>query len=192
MSANQAHSNQDDALAAYLDELLSPESASTMESKPEPEPEPELGIALPCGRVMPDDDRHYLFAAGGLDLAVPAVRVLSEQPVEGALSESADSPVQTLTLPSGAKVPVLDLVRLMLPPSAPACQRPLAERASTVVLLDGGEWGVLGEAQGRLESLDASQICWRGDHATRAWLAGTLASRRLVLLDLDALAGLLP
>ncbi|HMA98599.1 MAG TPA: hypothetical protein VKO38_03995 [Wenzhouxiangella sp.] len=198
MSASQGKSNHDEALAAYLDELLNPESAAIMapESAPESEPEselqPEPGILLPCGRVLPDDDRHYVFAAGGLELGVPAVRVHSETAFEGALGGSTDSPVQTLALPSGAAVPVIDLVRLMLPPSAPACQRPLAERASTLVLLDGGEWAMVGEGPGRLELLDAAQICWRGDHATRTWLAGTLASRRLVLLDLDAVAGLLP
>ncbi|MFP4208652.1 MAG: hypothetical protein ACLFSC_08325 [Wenzhouxiangella sp.] len=184
MSGEPKARSHQDALAAYLDELLQPEPAA--------QPVPEPGVLLPCGRVLQDDPRYYLFAAAGLSLAIPAVRVSAEQPFAGAVTGDEGAVVKRLSRPAGEDVPVFDLARLMLPPSAAVLNRPLQQRASTLVMLDDGQWALAAEGAGDLEALDREQVCWRGQQATRAWLAGTVAARRLALLDLDVLAGMLP
>jgi hypothetical protein len=208
------------ALAEYLDELLRSESDPTgrsptadlservdSQSNPsdamrssdgaaDPEagsaPAREPGVQLSCGRVLPDDTRYYLFAAGGLSLAIPAHRVSGERAFEGDLGDPSDRLVRTVTLSTGVSVAVLDLARLMLPPSTPLLEKPLEQRTSSLVMLDDDAWACAAEAQGQLEALDLEQVCWRGEQGSRPWLAGTLTARRLVLLDLDAIAGMLP
>jgi purine-binding chemotaxis protein CheW len=208
------------ALADYLDELLRGESdkirlSSTAEvdagadsqatlpdamcwSDVAGEPEPdsgsvlESGVQLPCGRIRPDDERYFLFAAGGLSLAIPAHRVSAERALEGHLEGPPGALVRAMQLPTGLSFPVLDLARLMLPASSPALEKPLEQRTSFLVMLDNDVWACAAETPGNLEALDLEQVCWRGEQGSRPWLAGTVAARRLVLLDLDAIAGMLP
>ena len=154
--------------------------------------EAAFSVQLPCGRVEPDDGRHYRFTVAGLTVAIPAVRVRTEQAFEGQPEGPGEALVRPVRLACGKTVQVVDLARLMLPPSSGPLDQPLEARAGTLVLLDEGEWGLAGDRPGELEALEESEICWRGEHGSRPWLAGVIASRRLAVLDLDQLAGMLP
>jgi len=43
----------------------------------------------------------------------------------------------------------------------------------------------------QLESLNATEVTWRGEHGARPWLAGTIRTRRAIVLDVAGLAELL-
>ena len=144
-----------------------------------------------AGVIRADDERHYLFRLGGLSLAIPSSRICAEPALPAELSGDAGSLVWMATLPGGHQLPVVDLARLMLPEDAAELSCPLSERAALLVVLDGGAWAICAEAHGELELLDLDGVQWRGPNSRRPWLAGTLASRRCALLDLDQMAAMI-
>jgi len=188
VSSDQLQSNHDDALARYLDELLSADGDADGAVEKEQEP----GVLLPCGHVSPEDERYYVCDVGGVGAAIPATRVSAEPAFEGTLAGKDGETLRTLTFPSGNALPVIDLAALILPPSAPATKPPLAERLRTLSVLDEGQWALASAGESRLELLDLDKVVWRGEQGSRPWLAGTLVDSRLVLLDLDALVATLP
>lgn len=200
MTSNDLQSSHDDALVRYLDELLGAErdaeaetaTETDTEAQPEPEAHEPPGVLLSCGTVLPDDERHYVCDVGGVGAAIPATRVIKEQAFEGTPGGVEGDIVRTLTWPDGSSLLLVDLAALILPPSAPATQRPLAERLGTLTILDDGQWAIASAGEARLEALDLDKVVWRGEQSSRVWLAGTLVDRRLVLLDLDALVAVLP
>lgn len=198
MNPSELQAKHDDALALYLDELLDAEQAANpapeteSELRPEQAQDEKRGVLLSCGEVLPDDERHYVCDVGAIGAAIPANRVSAEQGFEGACAGGEGEIVRLLMLPDSRTLPVVDLAALILPPSAMATQPPLSERLGTLTLLDDGHWAIASAGEGRLEALDLDDVVWRGEQGSRAWLAGTLVSSRLVLLDLDALVAMLP
>lgn len=144
-----------------------------------------------CVPVAADDERHYLFEVAGLTIAVPARRVSAEQTLDAGPDESGGV-VCLINAADERTLPVIDLAGLMLPTGAAVLQQPLPQRAPTLVLLDDGQWGLAGAGPGRLEDLSGQPVCWRRSEGGRAWLAGTLAERSVVVINLDVLAGMLP
>ena len=134
--------------------------------------------------------RYCTFALSGLAVAVPAARVRAE---------SADAPPPLL--PAGpewlrrgaageAELTVVDVALLVLPDDLAPRAIPLEGRFERLLLLDDGSWGLALPAPGREELIDHGPVCWRGPRGRRPWLAGTLADRRCVLLDIDSILDL--
>ncbi len=176
-----------------------PEPAPEPAPEPEPEPPPEPGTRNPepeppaaCVPVDPGDTRHYLFEVAGLTIALPAARVTAEQRLDGEPDGAGNALIRTLEPNQGGTLPLVDLARLLLPAESPLLEAALSDRAGTVVVLDEGQWALAGAGPGRLENLAEEPVCWRSTEGGRAWLAGTLVERRLVVIDLDAIAGMLP
>ena len=186
MSDESMHADHEDALALYLQELLSGDDGAVKPAAP------EKGVALSCGRVEADDERYLVFEVGDLNVALPAARISKELPFGGTLDGAENESVRVLTLPDGRVMPVIDLARLILPAALPTARGPLSQRSRALLVLDDGQWAVALGAEARLEALDVDKVVWRGSSARRMWLAGALAEHRLVLLDPDGLVGMLP
>lgn len=181
----------DSALSDYFDELLDSTSSAPEPQESVPDPDPEAaGIQVAAGRIAADDERHYLFQLAGLTLALPAARISAEY--QPALSCTSAGQRQYLAqLPQGGSCRMLDLAQLLLSGNHILQEHAAAVAPAASIVLDQQTWGFHVSLPGELKMLDLDQVQWRGPHSQRPWLAGTWAARRLVLLDLDGLAGLL-
>ncbi|PLW83955.1 hypothetical protein CWI75_00950 [Kineobactrum sediminis] len=171
--ARQNPTAAEQAIDSYMSELL--------QELPE---EPIAGSS----QTAPDQaNGYYLFEVLGLHVAVAGDRVDSEVALPQVLEGARDATWYCSATVAGRTVTVIDTARLMLPADLAPYNVPLAERAQRMLLLDEGEWAIAIEETGEEVAIDIQAVSWRGPTGRRAWLAGTLASKRCVLLDLDGL-----
>lgn len=190
MSAPGPGSTNESALADYLDELLDAGGDAPAPVQHDLDTD-AAGTVVAAGPIVPADERHYLFDLAGLTLALPAARICAElrPALDCVISNSGATALASL--PQGGQCRLLDLADLLLAGHPALQQAAAAQAAGASLLLDDRSWGFQVSAPGALQRLDLDQVQWRGHHSRRPWLAGTWAARRLVLLDLDGLAGLL-
>lgn len=155
------------ALDSYMDALLL-------------EPEEEAGAPVADAGAT----TYHLFEVCGVLVAVPARRVCAEIPLP-VLQQDAPQPAWLRRAASGDEAVIVDPALLVLPEDLAPRSIPLQERCGGVLLLDDGSWGMALEEPGHEQTIAAATVCWRGPRGTRPWLAGTLSSRRCVVLDLD-------
>lgn len=188
------------ALSLYLDELLRPADSPTPGPGPGAAVEDREGEAaapdrpaqrvLAAGPVAADDSRHYVFSVAGLFLALPASRISGEREGPFRLHGAPGDLVGPVEFGDG-RIPVVDLSRLILADQGSADHPSPAGTGGMLVLLDRDSWGLWLHKPGELEQLDLDAVLWRGPRSSRPWLAGTLAARRCVLLDLDQIAAMI-
>lgn len=188
-SDDSSGKTHDAALADYFDDLLdtSPEMAQPMEANGSPGADSRR-IEVAAGRIMADDERHYLFELAGLRLALPAARISAEFQPSLPMRAVDAGPGQWAQLPSGRNCRMIDLAALILAGNRALLDRSLATPPGASLILDGLSWGFQIGAAGELKLLDLDRLQWRGQNSQRPWLAGVSRARRLVLLDLDGLA----
>lgn len=145
------------------------------------------GLLAPPVEAAPD---YVVFRLARLDFALPAARVdtvlpwppadaLSPLPARGWLGRMRQD---------GRAIDIADTAAHLLP----AGHRADAGVAPQVLLLAGTTLGLACDAVVETgQRLDPQQVCWRGAHGTRPWLAGTLAARRCALIEPDALLAML-
>lgn len=137
--------------------------------------------------------RYQLFEVSGLLVAVVASRVCAEIPLPG-LRPQVQVPAQPAwlrTAETADAAAIVDTALLVLPDDLAPSSLPLQERCNVLLLLDDGRWGVTVEGATSEETIEAAEVCWRGPQGRRPWLAGTLGSKRCVVLDLDNIQQLL-
>lgn len=132
-------------------------------------------------------NRYYLIEVLGLQVGVAGGRVDSEVALPQILEESGNATWYCDATVGGRRVTVIDTARLVLPADLAPDNIPLAERAQRMLLLDEGDWAIAIEETGAEVAIDRQAVNWRGPTGRRPWLAGTLVSKRCVLLDLDGL-----
>lgn len=159
--------SSEQALDSYLDALLE-------------EPEEGMEAAAGAGTAA----AYHLFAVCGVLVAVPSARVCAEIPLPTLQQATAQPAWLRRTVP-GDEAVIVDAALLVLPDDLAPRSIPLQERCGGVLLLDDGSWGIALEEPGHEERIAADSVCWRGPRGTRPWLAGTLSSRRCVVLDID-------
>ncbi len=198
------------ALRAYLDGLLHEPEAEAQaprkdlhhdtppaegEEPPVPMGSGTLPVADPPGpraQAVPEEARAadvewVSVRAGGLQLALPQARchqIVDE--VRGDGLEGSDDPRLAGYLRTKAgSVPVVDTVAVVVPDHHRG--KIPAHGNGTVVLVDGGTWGLRCDRVLGALKIEDSQVRWRGERGSRPWLAGTLTDIRCALLELDAL-----
>lgn len=155
------------AIDDYLDALLQ-----------EPEAEsPQEGAGM--------TDQYRVFDMGGLMVAVPAGRVAELSALPALAAPTNDPNWLRATLPASGEKAIVDVAQLVLPSDLAPGHVPLEERCGELLTLDDGGWGIAIEGEIQEQTLDSDTICWRGPQGKRLWLAGTIADKRCVLLDLD-------
>ena len=182
------------ALSKYLDELLHPaQEAAGSDSKSSASglPGEDADVEVAAGRIEPADERYYVCSLAGLAVALPAVRISGEQETPEALAGTVGDLVWFVDPGPGQRRPVVDLACLVLADGTPAERPAPAVGEGILILLDGGSWSLWAPRRGELEAIDCEAVRWRGPSSVRRWMAGTLAARRLVLLDLDHIAGMI-
>jgi purine-binding chemotaxis protein CheW len=86
------------------------------------------------------------------------------------------------------KVKVVDIAKVVMPENHIALDKlPVRERASHVVLVDEGRWGLACDSVSEVVTLGKGDIRWRSDKTKRRWLAGTAIEHMCAVLDLDEL-----
>lgn len=136
-------------------------------------------------------DQYCVFDVSGLSVAVPAARVTEEHRCPQLRQESGSPEWLRWTVSDGAGLAVVDIALLVLPADIAPSAIPPEERCHTILTLDDGSWCIALEGATRAETIAPEPVCWRGPKGRRSWLAGTLADRRCVLLDLDNMKRLL-
>lgn len=127
-------------------------------------------------------DQYCMFDVSGLAVAVPAASVSGEVACPP-LQAASGTPSWLRRTADGERM-IVDLALLVLPTDLSPDQIPLEERCDRVLILEDGDWGIALEGLAREALITADQVCWRGPLGIRPWLAGTIAERRGVVLDL--------
>lgn len=176
------------AVERYLDELLGDEG---MEASADPVPAEPAAQELPPGTSEPEAP-YLLVQVAGIRLAVPtrAVRSYHEN-TEGLMPGISGHALMPATADlDGIMTAVLDLARVMLPPSRLARLPALDQRAPYVLELAGVPFALTSEIAREPAYIDSERVQWRGPNGQRQWLAGTCADQKIAILDLDGLAAL--
>lgn len=130
-------------------------------------------------------DQYCMFDVSGLAVAVPAASVSGEVACPPLQAASGTPPWLRRTAGGERERMIVDLALLVLPTDLSPDQIPLEERCDRVLILEDGDWGIALEGSPQEALITADQVCWRGPLGIRPWLAGTIAERRGVVLDLD-------
>lgn len=180
----------DQALASYLEGLLTEPGAESPQavpvSKPIPPPvsAPKPMAAAAAGAALPDWARSdfpvQIIRVAGLTVAVPAARIHSVVmgPTVGPLTLHLPGTLGTLILDSRT-VRVVDTAYWLVPPE----HRPAPCGVPVAVLVIDGNWGLACDGVLPVETLTPAAIRWRSARTQRRWLAGTVAARGLAILD---------
>ncbi|MDY6941618.1 MAG: hypothetical protein SVU69_01235 [Pseudomonadota bacterium] len=178
MTTRAVTTDSDIAMGEYLREVLSTsEDLQTNESLYQPSVlESEIPEAADCSQIV-SESRYLVFVVADINLAVPADAVdrVGSPPNVGS---DADS-----TVAAELAGKLVDTAKTILPEGRYAHHPGLPTHA---VYLKSGLILLCDRSSGyRTVNVDA--VCWRGEHGRRAWLAGTLPSERLAILDVAAL-----
>ncbi|QOC21181.1 hypothetical protein IC757_08945 [Wenzhouxiangella sp. AB-CW3] len=172
------------ALQEYLEQLLGgdrPAKRNGVEASSEPllAPAPEMAAEELTS------DLYYRFVAAGLTLAIPAGRISCEMALPEIMTPPLAPHWRRVAETDSGPLIVVDTRTLVLPPGQADPGLRLANDSHHLVVLDDGDWALVAESEGIEEELDLDDVSWRSTAGKRIWLAGTVASRRMALLDLD-------
>jgi purine-binding chemotaxis protein CheW len=171
---------KEEVLAAEKEEIvLSPQAAVTAASIE------EQGPTIPVWGQEPF--QCLLFKVKGLTLAVPLVALDS---IAGWRDDLVNLPGQPdwhlgVLRHRGTKVGIVDTARLVMPERLTTEEE--AAAPSHVLIIGGGQWGLLCEKLLKPIALDPTQVRWCGQQGKPPWMAGTLPEQLCILLDVDAL-----
>lgn len=171
MTTRAVTTDLDIVMGEYLREVLStPEDLQTNESQDQPSvSEPEIPDAADCSQTA-SESRYLVFVVAGINLAVPADAV-----------DQVGSPPNIGSDAEAGKL--VDTAKIILPETRYAHHPGLPTHA---VYLKSGLILLCDRSSG-YRTVDIDAVCWRGEHGRRAWLAGTLSTERLAILDVAAL-----
>ena len=130
-----------------------------------------------------------LFQVAGLTLAVPLTALNGVLPLDlDAVTPMPGHSALFLGLIDhlGQQVRVVDTAQVVLPPERLAATGAATGRASHLVLIGEGRWGLAASGIGEVISLHPEDVKWRGSLGTRPWLAGTVIQHMCALLEVDA------
>ena len=130
-----------------------------------------------------------LFQVAGLTLAVPLTALNGVLPLDlDAVTPMPGHSALFLGLIDhlGQQVRVVDTAQVVLPPERLAATGAASGRASHLVLIGEGRWGLAASGIGEVISLNPEDVKWRGSLGTRPWLAGTVIQHMCALLEVDA------
>ena len=193
------------ALSAYLEVMLSDVATSTTQASApavsEPPPE-DVAVSVatppvtPLAEGIPDwaatRFQALLFEVDGLTLAVPLVKLKGVLPNEDGLTPMpGHSPLFLgLLTYQGMQSRVVDTARFILPQDqASQLDGDSAERSAQLVMIDDGRWALACNSIGEVIELEQDDVKWRSANGKRPWLAGTVIEKMCALLDVDALTG---
>jgi len=192
------------ALGAYLDALLT-DTAVPVELQPAaPQPKSEVQVAaepqvaepepLPAADGVPEwaETRFQalLFEVEGLTLAVPLAKLKGVVPNEQGLTEMPGHSALFLGITpyQGVQSKVVDTARFVLPADrVNQLDDDTSERSGHLVVIDEGRWALACSKIGDVIELEPAQVKWRTAAGKRRWLAGTVIDQMCALLDIDEL-----
>lgn len=128
---------------------------------------------------------YYHFGVAGLTLAVPAGRVRHELALPEVITPPLAPKWRRVAETGDGPLIVVDTATLVLPPGKVEPGLELGPAAHHLVVLDDGDWALIAETAGSEEVIELGEVRWRSTAGRRLWLAGTVLSSRVALLDLD-------
>lgn len=129
-------------------------------------------------------DQYCIFDVSGLAVAVLAASVRGETACPPLQAAPGTPPWLRRTAGGGRERMIVDLALLVLPIDLSPDHIPLEERCDRVLSLHDSDWGLALEGSTQNVLIASDEVCWRGPLGIRPWLAGTIAERRGVVLDL--------
>ena len=184
-------SSAGDALLFYIDSLL-PNEETHGEVSGEQQIAGPLKIEPVCHDVTSGEGggkdilRLQHFKAAGIPLAISLSGISEIVEVESADLKSIRSEegviLRTLTH-RGRNIQVLDTRDIILPHRHPARRESLDKGKYCVLLLSGVAYGLLCDDVDECADVDRRNVVWRGQRATRLWLAGMVKESNRALLD---------
>jgi purine-binding chemotaxis protein CheW len=208
------------ALSAYLQALLSPAEPPPVELPTESASEPVLAVlpvtatseAVPAiesavtpaaapplpASLYPEwavgDFQCLLFRVAGLTLALPLAKLNGVLPWNDALVTPLPGH-QTWFLGlreyQGQKVRLIDVARVIVARDVARMGTSSGTGLGKVILIGASRWGLACDAIAEVVTLTPAAVKWRGRSGSRPWLAGTVIGRMCALLDADAFAQML-
>ena len=192
------------ALGAYLDALLTDTvvPAEQPHVAPQPKPDAQVEVALqvaepepvPAADGVPEwaETRFQalLFEVAGLTLAVPLEKLKGVVPNEQGLTEMPGHSALFLGITpyQGVQSKVVDTARFVLPSDrVNKLEDDISERSGHLVVIDEGRWALACSKIGDVIELESAQVKWRTAAGKRRWLAGTVIDQMCALLDIDEL-----
>ena len=181
----------DDSVAVATDssavepEVVTEVAAAEEEAAVAPEASGEGVASLETGAESPTETSPWAWLrVGGMILAIPAEAVVSRY-ADAALEPVPGAPAQV----AGA-LSVDGRPRLILSLASVTGARARGDAAEVLLLGTGGLWGVAGEPVDQPPAFDADAVQWRSESQRaerRGWLAGTMPSAGVAILDVAGL-----
>lgn len=131
-----------------------------------------------------------LFRAGGLTLAVPLKLLGAIRPLDAMPTPLPGQPEWYMgVLPAGEHtLQVVDTAQVVMPERYDPTMR---SHYRYVISVYGSAWALAVDEILNAETLQPSQVRWRGRQSRRPWLAGTVVDHMCALLDVAGLDALL-
>ena len=194
------------ALSAYLDALLTDTVVPVEQPRTAPQPKSEVQVEatlqvaeqepepVPAADGVPEwaETRFQalLFEVAGLTLAVPLAKLKGVVPNEQGLTEMPGHSALFLGITpyQGVQSKVVDTARFVLPADrVNQLDDDISERSGHLVVIDEGRWALACSKIGDVIELESAQVKWRTAAGKRRWLAGTVIDQMCALLDIDEL-----
>ncbi len=190
---------QQEALHHYLDSLLaeiprSPEAEGAEMAQEAAAMGQEVGAA-PEEIITPDwaqaPFKVLVFQSGGVQMAAPLVQ-LGGVVKEAALARLPHLPrwSRGVLQHRGRQVPVVDIPALQAVADGISIP-PVAGSAACYILLAEGRCALACDEMAEMITVDPGEVRWRRGRGRRPWCGGIITTRMCVLLDVEALCGML-
>jgi len=179
-----------EALANYVSVMLEDEAVANA-SNPT-----EIASGQPDAPLVPQwgssNFKCLMVDVGGIAIAIPVTKVLGTMAWEHNVVDTTAPIVDTLKTPDGQRVSVIDVARIVLPLDQWPRNRGQGDGGMhPLVLVTNGQFGLLVDRLNGEKTVISQEITWRSEATRRPWLAGTSKSLACVVLDVDALVGLM-
>lgn len=181
--------NDDEPLARYLADMLteSPESGDEPVSPP-PVTAEETTPAAPDAAET-ENVAWWGFGVAHLILVLAGEDVAGvEENVPPGLEWTTGQTSQGRHRLRGGERELVDPAMVILPPAHRSQLPPLDARASGLIHLRGSDMSLVTGSEPLPVNLTEDEVRWRMEKGSRPWMAGTVMSRNLVVLDAAGLS----
>jgi purine-binding chemotaxis protein CheW len=185
--------DRDEPLARYLADMLTEPGDGEESVAPEPEPsnggEPAPQAEAPEPTSQPPENVAWWgFGVAHLILVLPGADVAgAEESVPPGLEWTPGRAGQGRFRLGPGEREVVDPAMLILPAAHRERLSPLAERAAGLLHLSGCDLTLVTGSEPLPVSLESDEVRWRMEKGDRPWMAGTVMSRNIVVLDANGL-----
>lgn len=178
---------QEHALRIYLSSLLYEDAPVVEQAQNIPVELKKRDVRQVAQAAQSEKITLMTFKLAGLRLSVPLKHFSGIQTLVDEINITRQCNWYAGSVESGEqKIHIIDSYRLVIPKNKQTVDMLQTDYyGKTVVLLNRGTIGLLCDEATKVTSVDSSDIVWRTDQTSRNWLAGTVASYSMAILNVE-------